>query len=57
MKNTGNARIARNENISPCQKRKKVRRVKGQGGAEKLKNFSPSFRISENDDFWTWKIA
>lgn len=42
-----NARIARNEIIAPCRKRKKVRRVKGQGGGRILKNCSPSFRISE----------
>lgn len=46
MKNTGNARIARNEIIAPCQKRKNLREVKGQEGAEKLKNPAPKFRNS-----------
>ncbi|WP_181419312.1 hypothetical protein [Bacillus sp. 196mf] len=51
MKDTRNARIARNNISSPRPKKKKVRRVKGQGGGPKLKNFSPTFRISENDVF------
>ncbi|PGX99695.1 hypothetical protein COE39_02880 [Bacillus thuringiensis] len=49
--NMKNARIARNENIAPCRKRKKLRRVKGQEGGPKLKIFPDNSEIRENDGF------
>lgn len=51
MKNTGNARIARNENSTPRPKRKNSRKDKGQGGAEKLKNFLRKLKNRENAVF------